>query len=823
MKSVTVLASSVRLLVPLFLAAVSAHAANSRWTGAALDGLWTNPANWTAGVPGLVSPGTTSADTAGFDLSTSTTITADAGRNIFGLKFDNSINIDGTGAAGFTVNGGPLVFTASAALPTLEVAGMIGMRSETVNTGVTILGTSNNNDLIVTTSNGYDGVLQLNGAISSGGATGTTALVVRAGLGGSVNFAGNISNGTGTNVLGLTLATSNAGTVTLSGANTFTGGMSVNNGALVLDYSTNASVVASAQPLTIGGATFTVRGKATGTTAVTLDATTGNDLTIPTLTGARLVVDNNGGSGTTLTLGNTWSRSSGSTLLIDLSSGGSLISSPVADGSLVGTGYFVKDAGGTGLAMRSGSNIVRLTGAPLLTGAGNAANNFRTVGGALTTTATFNTLEFDASNVSDSRVLDLGAFNLTPGGILTMLATGANNFTITGTTGSINNNSVLYHAGTGTLDIEVAINGGFTKAGPGFTIIGKNTSANFTMTGGVTRFTATTVGANIALSGGAVMEIGADMNGVTAGDFTRPLGTGGTGVQIVGSGGFSASGADRIVNLGGASAQVTWGSSAGTNLLNGVFVLSSDHSDATLEFQNPINLAVIDRGIQVNNGSAAVDARLSGAISSSSGIDKTGAGTLELSASNTYAGNTRVDAGRLLLTGTLSGTNAVIVGNGATLELGSADRVNDAALLRLEGGTVKTGGFNETLAALSLGGNSTIDLGAGASVLHGADSSGDPWTGTLSILNWSGQPLVGGGTDELFFGATSLGLTAAQVGQVQFVNPDGLPAGTYGAQILASGEVVAVPEPGAWVMLAGGLAWLLGGTRARRREQRSAW
>jgi hypothetical protein len=48
----------------------------------------------------------------------------------------------------------------------------------------------------------------------------------------------------------------------------------------------------------------------------------------------------------------------------------------------------------------------------------------------------------------------------------------------------------------------------------------------------------------------------------------------------------------------------------------------------------------------------------------------------------------------------------------------------------------------------------------------------------------------------VFGGTSSQGLTAAQVGQVTFVDPVGWPAGNYPAQILSTGELIpAVPPP----------------------------
>lgn len=89
-------------------------------------------------------------------------------------------------------------------------------------------------------------------------------------------------------------------------------------------------------------------------------------------------------------------------------------------------------------------------------------------------------------------------------------------------------------------------------------------------------------------------------------------------------------------------------------------------------------------------------------------------------------------------------------------------------------------------------GNSFLGLPSNNScVLQFADSSGVSWAGdaTLTIRFWSGS-LSGGGSQQVLFGTTASGLTAQQLSQVQFSNPGGLPAGTYAARILASGEVV---------------------------------
>ena len=112
---------------------------------------------------------------------------------------------------------------------------------------------------------------------------------------------------------------------------------------------------------------------------------------------------------------------------------------------------------------------------------------------------------------------------------------------------------------------------------------------------------------NLLLDGG-VIEL-------AAGDFSRPLGTNGSQVQsTTAGGGFSAAGANRHVNLGGAFAPLTWGS-GGFLPGNATLILGSAGADSTLIFQNPIKLSSSTGTIQVEAGTAAVDVQLSGAIS----------------------------------------------------------------------------------------------------------------------------------------------------------------------------------------------------------------
>ena len=182
-------------------------------------------------------------------------------------------------------------------------------------------------------------------------------------------------------------------------------------------------------------------------------------------------------------------------------------------------------------------------------------------------------------------------------------------------------------------------------------------------------------GGSGATGGTSNLNINGGIVELAASDLFRSLGTDPNQVQFH-SGAFVAQGSTRIINFGGASAQVTWGSAYFLDT-NDNLVLSSSNSNATLDFQNPIDLGPSGRVVDVARGSAMVDAKLSGSISGSGSLVKTGLGVLELTAANTYNGYTDVSGGVLRLSnaqaipggiGTRGGTSNLIL-NGGVVEL----------------------------------------------------------------------------------------------------------------------------------------------------------
>ena len=223
-------------------------------------------------------------------------------------------------------------------------------------------------------------------------------------------------------------------------------------------------------------------------------------------------------------------------------------------------------------------------------------------------------------------------------------------------------------AGSGTPGVDARLSGILSGSG-GLTITG---GGNLELTASNTYTGPTTVsGGILRLSNSAALPTGSNLtidSGVlelNAGDFTRNLGTGPGQVQFTANGGgFAAVGSNRVVNLSN-SATLTWGS--GSFLPNNApLMLGSTASDATVDFQNSINLGSESQVVLVTAGTTPVSAELSGVLSGNGGLRIAGGGTLLLSGTdNTYSGGTFVESGTLIVAsnGELpSGSNLTVAG-----------------------------------------------------------------------------------------------------------------------------------------------------------------
>ncbi len=299
--------------------------------------------------------------------------------------------------------------------------------------------------------------------------------------------------------------------------------------------------------------------------------------------------------------------------------------------------------------------------------------NVSFVGGSLTYTGTGETTD---------RVINLGGANGTTyrfdqsgSGLLKFTSA----FTITDNRGV--KTIILQGSTAGTGEIASALPLGqstapnaLTKSGTGtWTLSGANLYTGLTTVSGGALVLAhpTALAGGIGTTGGlSAVTFSGGVIGLGAGDFTRPLAVAGTvtAATFTGAGGWAAYGADRMVNLGGASGSITW-ATANTGLNGQLLILGNPTATHTLDFQNPLDLGTAARSVQVDNGAAAIDAKLSGNITGASGgnLTKSGLGTLAISGTNNYAGTTTVSGGTLLVNGAKTGTGLVTVNSGATL------------------------------------------------------------------------------------------------------------------------------------------------------------
>ena len=470
----------------------------------------------------------------------------------------------------------------------------------------------------------------------------------------------------------------------------------------------------------------------------------------------------------------------------------------------------------------------------------NAINGDLTVNGDIAITGSaVNELQFFGGN---ARTLTLSgivsgsgkALRLTSGTTNTVVVTNAANsysggaFVDGGTlsVSSLSNTAGNSTIGTGNLSLGSATNAGtllYTGA-----IVNWDRSVTLGAAGGT--ITNANAGAgNILFANGVVSGSGAlTINGPGTIRLRNPSSTYTGGSAVCGGGTLYVT---SLPNAAGNSAIGT-----GNLALNSGTLSYNGASNVSPFFNRPTTLGAGGGTFQVIGGTTLT---VSGSISGAGSLTKTGGGTLTLTANNPYNGATVVSAGTLALAGAstvLTGTSGVTINAAGTLLFGGNNQINQATLpgITANGGTINAGGFSQGtggtsllapgtagLGALTLQASSIIDL-AGASVLHFSPSNGAVWAANaiLSILNWSGTAITGGGAEQILFGVNPTGLTAAQLLQIQFVDPAGLSAGTYAAIFATdgSGEIVPgaqVPEPA--TVIGGALALgLLAWTQRRR-------
>lgn len=191
-------------------------------------------------------------------------------------------------------------------------------------------------------------------------------------------------------------------------------------------------------------------------------------------------------------------------------------------------------------------------------------------------------------------------------------------------------------------------------------------------------------------------------------------------------------------------------------------VVATVNNGATLQANaSNLPLSVTDNGlVRFQQDSAGT---YTGTISGSGAVEKTGAGTLAVSGSNTYSGGTTITQGTLSAAAdnVLGASSGALTLNGGTLQFGSAFNLasSRAVSITANNGTIDTQGFNSTVAQNITGAGSLTKLGSGTLTLNGANSYAGGTNvnaGTVAVGDGTSASaaLSGGGAVSVASGAT---------------------------------------------------------------------
>ena len=664
----------------------------------------------------------------------------------------------------------------------------------------------------LTRTNTYRGTTTINGGtlqLGNGGTTGAlssyTSIVVNP-LGtfavnhsNTVTFSSKIS-GAGT------LENDGTGTLALTGSNTFTGNLLVNNGTL--DYSGNSTLPAGNYTVSGGTLNLGSLSKTMGTFQISGGTATGTG----TLTAAGYELQ----SGTiNVNFGGSGPLSKTTTGTISLTK-----SVPTGD-------YSISDG------------TLNLNGFSLSIG------TLQTLGGTLTGTGTLTPASYDLEGGTiDVNLGGTAALNKAGSGTVSLLKNlPGGNYSISGGTLNLNGFSQSIGTfqitggavvGTGTLTSNADYD---VQAGTVGVVLGGGTAIDLHKTGAGTAILAATntYSGQTAISGGVLQAdfgVGIPSNSflsldggvfesVAGGTFIRSLGSsGGTFQFTANGGGFSSVGSPLTVNVGGSGAALAWGTGVGSQIA-GPLKFGSANAVSSVTFVNGINLDGADRTVEVddNPNSTGDFATLSGVIadgSGSGGIVKTGAGTLYLTGSNTYSGVTSINAGVVQLqnvNGLGSAAGKTVVAAGALLVVsgGLTGTINEpidlsgsgdgnGALQVVDSGTdVTFAGTINLVTDTAIGGTSHFAvsgnvIGSGSLTKYGTNRVDLTGIGTFSgdthvvsgILGVSGSTLQN----------STLNLAAGDTGAVDFASSGFTLGGLKGSRDLSSTDNSAVVSIG---------------------------
>jgi autotransporter-associated beta strand protein len=235
------------------------------------------------------------------------------------------------------------------------------------------------------------------------------------------------------------------------------------------------------------------------------------------------------------------------------------------------------------------------------------------------------------------------------------------------------------------------------------------------------------------------------------------------------------------------------------------------------------------------NGSATTT--YSGGISGTGNLVKNGSGTQTLAGATTFNGTTTVNSGTLQAStaNALANTSQVVLNNGGSFLVTAENTVNDDAAIHLNGGRMAmSGNFNETVGALTLSANSTLDFSGFVGTLRFGSIASWAAGANLAIWNWSGQTQHGTNygtypnSSNLVF--TNNSTLSSNLANISFYSDSGITSIGSGFERGFSGggtEIIAVPETETYfyavALLAGVVVQYLRRRAKLREGHRPAW
>ncbi|KNL95169.1 AIDA autotransporter-like protein ShdA [Salmonella enterica subsp. enterica serovar Livingstone] len=357
-------------------------------------------------------------------------------------------------------------------------------------------------------------------------------------------------------------------------------------------------------------------------------------------------------------------------------------------------------------------------------------------------------------------------------------------FNLTNADGSFAVNTVLENVDA-TLDPDSVTGWDGTsliKQGAGTLIL----NAENTYTGGTTISGGTLVATNVdALGSGDVTD-----------DATLELNTGGTFDNAISGSGQVVKSGDKMLTLSGANSY-----SGGTLISDGTLVASNVEALGTGDVTN-------DAVLELNTGGD-----FDNAISGSGQVVKSGDGTLTLSGSNTYRGGTTISGGTLLASnvealGTgdvtdnavlelntggdfdnaISGSGQVVKSGDETLTLSGSNTYTGGTLI--SGGTLVATNV-EALGSGDVTDDATLELNTGGTFDNAISGSGQVVKSGDDVLTLSGANSYSGGS--LISGGTLVATNVEALGTGDVTNNAVLElntGGTFDNAISGSGQVV---------------------------------